>query len=629
MSMPLTPADLHKLEHESRIDAATAQAFSLTRVTSHEGKESVGRSDSEDYSGIVFPIYWPGDVKPREHFLRRDHPPIENGKPKGKYLAPPGRGNKLLFGPHESPESLTDVHLPILLVEGLKKLCAAYRLSRYDREHLQFLPCAISGVWNWKGMVGKKADASGVRVDEKGVIPDFDRITWTGRVVVIVFDSDCQTNEKVAAARRGLVAELKRRGARVAIVDLPALEGRDITGLDDFLAQRGPEEALKLISNSILAYKTDPSPETNFHPVSAPDLLANPPQAVEWVVEDYLPIGSLILMAGKPKEGKTTLIYEVVVKVAQGQPALGRQSRQGGVLILAVEEREQDVQMRLHNLGADLLHNLYVHVGPSELNPTVLDQIKQFVRDNQISLIVVDTLANFWRVQNENDASEVTQAIKPLLLLSRESGACVLLIHHARKSDGQYGDEIRGSGALFAAVDVALILKRHNVQTQRLLQAQSRYPETPSELVLELRETGYVALGDPASIGKSAKLTKLTATLSDQWEGIPQIAKRAGLSRRETSTLLHLLFQDGKALQDGKGVKGAPFLYRKNSILATPKSLGADTNTNSPAEETFVSGDPPSPPQNGNALQEPEAENVTVASTTGEVKAVSEEVVDL
>ncbi len=95
-------------------------------------------------------------------------------------------------------------------------------------------------------------------------------------------------------------------------------------------------------------------------------------------------------------------------------------------------------------------------------------------------------------MRDENDAAEVTQAMKPLLALARDTGACVLLIHHARKSEGSYGDEIRGSGALFAAVDIAMILKRHEVQTQRVLHAISRYPETPAEIVLELRETGYV-----------------------------------------------------------------------------------------------------------------------------------------
>jgi hypothetical protein len=114
----LTSTDLHRLENESWIDQATAEAFGLYRVNTFEGAELVGRDPNhEDLTGIVFLGFWPGEPKPRALYLRRDHPPIENGKPRGKYLAPPGRGNKLLFGPGESVDTLNDPTTPIILVE--------------------------------------------------------------------------------------------------------------------------------------------------------------------------------------------------------------------------------------------------------------------------------------------------------------------------------------------------------------------------------------------------------------------------------------------------------------------------------------------------------------------------------
>lgn len=233
------------LERDSWIDPATAEAFGLHHVTSTEGADLVGRTDRENYAGIVFPVYWPGDTAPKEYFLRRDHPSMEqhNGKqkPKGKYLAPPGRGNRLLFGPGESVEALTDTALPILLVEGLKKAVAAWRLSRHEDGSPRFLVCGISGAWNWKGTIGKAPDATGARVDVKGPITDLDRVTWTDRAVTVLFDSDTATNPSVGKARRALVAELRQRGAHVAAPDLPALDGLDKTGFDDLLAQWGPE----------------------------------------------------------------------------------------------------------------------------------------------------------------------------------------------------------------------------------------------------------------------------------------------------------------------------------------------------------------------------------------------------
>ena len=248
----LSESDIRNLERESWIDRLTAERFGLYRVSSLEGAELVGRDNREDHAGIVFPVYFPGNDHPRERFLRRDHPPLEHTnsgklKPKGRYLAPPGRGNYLLFGPGESPEALTDTNIPIILVEGLKKLCAAWRLSRHNSERQSLLPCAISGVWTWRGTTGKTTDAAGARVDVKSVISDFDRLAWKDRHVIVGFDSDTSRNPSVAAARHGLVEELRNRGARATPLDLPDLEGLEKTGFDDLLARWEPKAVMELI----------------------------------------------------------------------------------------------------------------------------------------------------------------------------------------------------------------------------------------------------------------------------------------------------------------------------------------------------------------------------------------------
>ena len=95
--------------------------------------------------------------------------------------------------------------------------------------------------------------------------------------------------------------------------------------------------------------------------------------------------------------------------------------------------------MRLHNNGVSHLDNLFVSVGPLSPTTTLFSEMRRFIEENEIKLVINDTLAAFWSVENENDASEMTKAVKPLLQLARETGACVLLIHHARKSEGSHG----------------------------------------------------------------------------------------------------------------------------------------------------------------------------------------------
>jgi predicted ATP-dependent serine protease len=306
-------------------------------------------------------------------------------------------------------------------------------------------------------------------------------------------------------------------------------------------------------------------------------------EAVDWILEDYLPAGGLVILAGKPKEGKTTLAYELTVKVAKGLPFLNRQTRAAGVLILGLEEHPRDIRVRLRNLGAEELTNLHVYTG--QINPSLeaFQDIKHYVTEYAIKLVLVDTLAAFWNVRDENDAAAVTQAMKPLLALARETGACVVLIHHARKSEGSNGDEIRGSGALFATVDVALILKRAETQTHRHLRANSRYHETPAEIVLELTESGYKALGDPAAINREAKRNKIKASLTEDPQDAKSIAKIAGVSPRDIHRLLNDLWVNGEAYREGLGRKGDPYRYSSDSIRATAPDIGGTPHETNPA----------------------------------------------
>lgn len=188
--------------------------------------------DNGSYSGIIFPYVWPGENHCREYWLRRDKPEIEydsSGAPKEKhkYLGPPGRGNLLYVVPGMAPELLTDVGVPIAITEGVKKTIALYRLSAHDIRKgaaPRFLPVGLAGVWSFRGIIGKTEGPDGSRRDEKGPIPDLDRLAWQRRRVFVVYDANVHTNPSVAAARRALTQELTKRGAEVRWVNLPAQE---------------------------------------------------------------------------------------------------------------------------------------------------------------------------------------------------------------------------------------------------------------------------------------------------------------------------------------------------------------------------------------------------------------------
>src|ERR1017187_1713997 len=253
---PLTEDDYFTLSSSSWITRDIADAAMLRRVDEYQGREVVGQKGNRDCAGVVIPYYWPGDSCPFNYRLRRDKPDWKydgqgNAKPDKKYLGPPRSGNRLYIPPGVTLDQVSDLSIPIVLVEGEKKALALWRLAWHETEKPRFVPIAIAGVWNWRGTIGKTGGPNGERLDVKGPIADLSRIPWGGRVVFIVFDTNVQTNDSVKWARKGIARELATRNAKAQFVNLP--EDCGVNGIDDLLAAWGPERVLKLFEKPVAA----------------------------------------------------------------------------------------------------------------------------------------------------------------------------------------------------------------------------------------------------------------------------------------------------------------------------------------------------------------------------------------
>ena len=233
------------------IDHALADRAGLRRVDSLTGGEIIGRR-SGNYAGILIPYFRPGEVEVREYRLRRDQPDLEydsagNLKPRQKYLSPPGRSNMLYIVPGIDPLPLRDTALPIVITEGEFKTLALWRLANHRASTKpEFLPVGVSGVYNWRGTIGKTVGPDGSRLDVKGAIPDLQWIAWEDRRVVIAYDADSVTKDLVRIARSELAAHLRRRGAVVGFLEWDVARGK---GMDDHLAIVGPETVLDEIAH--------------------------------------------------------------------------------------------------------------------------------------------------------------------------------------------------------------------------------------------------------------------------------------------------------------------------------------------------------------------------------------------
>ncbi len=223
----------------------------LRRVDSLTGGEIVGRKNG-NCAGIVIPYFSPGSDHVREYRLRRDQPEFEydsagNLKPRQKYLSPPGRPNMLYFAPGCPSSLLQDSFQPVVITEGEFKTLALWRLAHHNPPNgPRFLALGVSGVYNWRGTVGKTVGPDGSRLDVKGTISDLDWLVWQGRKVVIAYDADAVTKDLVRIARSELAAHLRGRGALVGFLEWDVAKGK---GIDDHLAIVGPDVVLDEIAH--------------------------------------------------------------------------------------------------------------------------------------------------------------------------------------------------------------------------------------------------------------------------------------------------------------------------------------------------------------------------------------------
>jgi len=66
-------------------------------------------------------------------------------------------------------------------------------------------------------------------------------------------------------------------------------------------------------------------------------------------------------------------------------------------------------------------------------------RLHEWCEGQRNALIIVDTLATWSDVADENDARQMTAAISSWCRFAQETGACVLLIHHTRKGAASMG----------------------------------------------------------------------------------------------------------------------------------------------------------------------------------------------
>lgn len=203
--------------------------------------------------------------------------------------------------------------------------------------------------------------------------------------------------------------------------------------------------------------------------------------------------GAVILMAGEPGVGKSTLLLDVAATFARGQGATGGASaKPHNVLYVTGEESAAQVKLRADRINA-VADTLYL-TSETDLG-TALAHIEQV----NPSLLVVDSVQTLASSEVEGSAGGVTQVREvaaSIIAAAKSRNMCTLLVGHVTKEG-----TIAGPRLLEHLVDVVCQFEGDKHSQIRMLRAiKNRFGPTDEVGCFDMHEDGIAPVTDPSGL---------------------------------------------------------------------------------------------------------------------------------
>ena len=191
--------------------------------------------------------------------------------------------------------------------------------------------------------------------------------------------------------------------------------------------------------------------------------------------------GSLILLAGDPGIGKSTLLLQFALS-----------SKSEKILYVSGEESEKQIKMRAERINKNS-EKCYILTETSTQN--IFQQIKQLNAD----ILIVDSIQTLHTTHIESSpgsVSQIRECTAELIKYAKETGTAVFLIGHINK-DGA----IAGPKILEHMVDTVLQFEGERNHVYRILRAIKNRFGSASELgVYEMNSEGLQEISNPSEI---------------------------------------------------------------------------------------------------------------------------------
>ena len=198
--------------------------------------------------------------------------------------------------------------------------------------------------------------------------------------------------------------------------------------------------------------------------------------------------GSIILVAGNPGIGKSTMMTE-----------LGRYLDPLTILYVTGEESARQVKLRAQRLGAATSNVLL-------LAETSIDSILSAIEDSVPDVIVIDSIQTMYDPEVSSAPGSVTQireSAAALMRLTKKMNAATFLVGHVTRSGS-----IAGPRVLEHLVDTVLYFEGDRNHGYRILRAvKNRFGSTNEIGVFEMTNSGLKEVPNPSEIFLSERQT--------------------------------------------------------------------------------------------------------------------------
>lgn len=192
--------------------------------------------------------------------------------------------------------------------------------------------------------------------------------------------------------------------------------------------------------------------------------------------------GGVILVAGQPGIGKSTLLLQVSAAVANKHT----------VLYVSGEESASQVKLRAQRLGAEKNEQLNFAASTSA------DDIAASIRSGAYRLIIVDsvqTLTLGELTSAPGTVSQITNSSNVIIQAAKSAGAAVVLVGHVTKEGS-----IAGPKVLEHLVDVVLQFEGDRYGGFKVVRAvKNRYGSTSEAAIFEMQESGLSVVENPSA----------------------------------------------------------------------------------------------------------------------------------